>query len=64
MWPWNGVTAPPRPPTAPGGAFEGSLLTPLPGASPTVRSMIDFQAVGGGDHLGFGYDDVPFDLPA
>jgi len=26
--------------------------------------MIDFQAVGGGDHLGFGYDDVPFDLPA
>jgi len=64
MWPWNGVTTAPRPPTAPGGAFEGSPVTTLPGASPIVRAMIDFQAAGGGEHLGFAYDDVPFELAA
>lgn len=62
MWPWNGVTVPPRPATAPGGAFEASLITSLPGVSPTVRSMIDFQAVAGDGHLGFAYDDVPFEI--
>jgi tyrosinase len=60
MWPWNGVTTSPRPPTAPGGAFEGSPVTSLPGPSPTVRSMIDAQAVAVSAPLGFAYDDVPF----
>jgi tyrosinase len=60
MWPWNGVTTSPRPPTAPGGAFEGSLVTSLPGPSPTVRSMIDAPAVAASAPLGFAYDDVPF----
>ena len=62
MWPWNGVTGAPRPPTAPGGGFAPSPSTAAPGASPTVRAMIDYLAVGGGRPLGFAYDDVPFEL--
>jgi tyrosinase len=62
MWPWNGVTGAPRPPTAPGGGFPPSRSTTAPGATPTVRSMIDYQAVAGGRPLGFAYDDVPFEL--
>jgi tyrosinase len=62
MWPWSGDTAPPRPPTAPGGTFPPSRTTKAPGARPTVRAMIDYQAVAGGAPLGFGYDDVPFEL--
>jgi tyrosinase len=64
MWPWNGVTGNPRPTTAPGGPLAASALTSAPGPSPTVRSMIDYQAVNGGAHLGFDYDDVPFEMPA
>jgi tyrosinase len=63
MWPWNGVTTPPRPPTAPGGTFRPSPATGAPGLSPIVRAMIDFQAVAGSaPPLGFAYDDVPFEL--
>lgn len=62
MWPWNGVTAAPRPPTAPGGAFASSPATTAPGPTPTVLAMIDYLAVGGGRPLGFAYDDVPFEL--
>ena len=62
MWPWNGVTAPPRPSTAPGGTFAPSRSTAAPGLNPIVRAMIDYQAVGGGAPLGFAYDDVPFEL--
>lgn len=64
MWPWNGVTVPPRPSTAPGGGLASSLITNAPGPSPTVRSMLDHQAVIGGEVLGFAYDDVPFELQA
>jgi tyrosinase len=64
MWPWNGVINPPRPSTAPGGALVASALTSAPGPTPTVRSMIDYQAVNGGAHLGFDYEDVPFEMPA
>lgn len=64
MWPWNGVTTAPRPATAPGGEFEGSPLTPLPGPAPLVRNMFDYQAAGGGQHLGFAYDDVPYEAAA
>ena len=62
MWPWNGATSPPRPATAPGGTFPASASTTAPGLKPKVRSMIDYQAVGGGPSLGFAYDDVPFEL--
>jgi tyrosinase len=64
MWPWNGITTPPRPATAPGGNLVASALTTAPGPSPTVRSMIDYQGVNGGAYLGFDYDDVPFEMPA
>jgi len=60
MWPWNGVTVPPRPPTAPGGTMAPSKVTSLPGNMPTVGSMLDYQGVGGGPSLGFAYDDVPY----
>jgi tyrosinase len=63
MWPWNGITSPPRPSTAPGGPFPNSGVTPAPGSQPTVQDMLDYQVVGGGDPLGFAYDDVPFELP-
>lgn len=60
MWPWNGVITPPRPNFAPGGALAASPSTTLPGAAPTVRSMLDYQGKVGGIALGFDYDDVPF----
>jgi tyrosinase len=62
MWPWNGVTAEPRPSTAPGGTFPPSRSTTRPGPKPKVGAMIDHQAVGGGPPLAFAYDDVPFEL--
>lgn len=68
MWPWNGVTGAPRPPTAPGGALQASPVTPLPGASPTVVEMLDYMNVTGqqnrqmGGDLGFCYDDVPYEF--
>ncbi len=62
MWPWNQVTVPPRPQTAPGGAFPPSLITTAPGQSPAVREMIDYQGVvNPPNRLGFDYDDVPFE---
>jgi tyrosinase len=64
MWPWNGITGNPRPPTAPGGPFPDSEVTPAPGRTPKVESVFDHLAVIGGDPLGYGYDDVPFELPA
>jgi tyrosinase len=64
LWPWNGVTGGTRPSTAPGGPLPASALTSAPGPTPTVRSMIDYQGVNGGAHLGFDYDDVPFEMPA
>jgi tyrosinase len=60
MWPWNGDTAAPRPPTAPGGTLAPSRSTTAPGPTPIVAAMIDYQAVGGGPALAFAYDDVPF----
>ncbi len=62
MWPWNGSTTAPRPNfPPPGGAMQASPITAVPGAMPTVRSMIDYQGVNGGESLGFDYDDVPFE---
>ena len=61
MWPWNGVTGPPRPPTAPGGTMAPSPVVSAPGLSPRVRDGLDFQGkVNAASCLGFDYDDVPF----
>lgn len=62
MWPWNNVRVAPRPQTAPRTPFPATLVTPAPAATPTVRSMIDFQGHGDVvDRLGFDYDDVPYE---
>jgi tyrosinase len=61
MWPWNEITGPPRPPTAPGGTMASSPLTDAPGLRPSVRAMIDWQGVRTPtSRLGFDYDDVGF----
>jgi tyrosinase len=64
MWPWNQVTTPPRPATAPGGTLAPSPLTAAPGLSPTVGALIDYQGLlTSPTRLGFDYDDVPFEFP-
>lgn len=61
MWPWNGVTGAPRPPTAPGGALAASPCVSAPGPQPQVRSGLDYQgAISAVARLGFDYDDVRF----
>lgn len=61
MWPWNGVTTPPRPSTAPGGDLARSAAVSAPGLQPRVREMLDFQGrIASGAQLGFAYDDVRF----
>lgn len=61
MWPWNQVTGPPRPPTAPGGTMAPSAIVSAPGLSPRVRDSLDFQGkVNTAACMGFDYDDVPF----
>lgn len=61
MWPWNGVTGAPRPPTAPGGTLARSASASAPSPQPRVRDMLDFQGVVTPTaRLGFDYDDVPF----
>jgi tyrosinase len=61
MWPWNGITGNPRPPTAPGGALAASPAAAAPGPQPTVRSTLDYQgAVSAAARMGFDYDDVAF----
>jgi tyrosinase len=60
MWPWNGITGPPRPPTAPGGALAGSPTVAAPGPQPRVRDCLDYQGrVAAAARLGFDYDDLP-----
>lgn len=73
MWPWNGIKDPPRPAHAPRPSFPPSPFnfaanpnpSPFitgPGEHPIVRAMIDFQGIYTRKHIGFGYDDVPFEL--
>jgi tyrosinase len=60
MWPWNGITGPPRPPTAPGGGLAVSPCVGAPGAKPRVRDGLDYQGrILAASQLGFDYDDVP-----
>jgi len=61
MWPWNGITGGPRPPTAPGGAMAASACVSAPGGQPVVRQALDYQgAINAASRLGFDYDDVAF----
>jgi tyrosinase len=61
MWPWNGDTNPPRPPTAPGGFMAVSACVSAPGQSPEVQDCFDYQGiVGPNARMGFDYDDVQF----
>lgn len=62
MWPWNGSTTPPRPPTpAPGGTLATSPVTVHPPGSPTVGDMIDWQGRRNpAQWQGFDYDNVDF----
>lgn len=61
MWPWNGITGAPRPPTAPGGALAASPCVSAPGPQPLVRDSLDYQgSVNAVSRMGFDYDDVPF----
>jgi len=57
MWPWNGVTSPPRPSTAPGGFFPVQFGLNAPPINPRPADAIDYEASSG---MGFAYDDVPF----
>jgi tyrosinase len=59
MWPWNGVTGNPRPPTAPGGTLAPSVAASAPGGTPHVRDCLDFQGrINLASRMGFDYDDV------
>ncbi|MEU1972555.1 tyrosinase family protein [Microbacterium sp. NPDC019599] len=60
LWPWSGPLAAPRPTTAPGGGLTASPMTDAPGISPRVRDTIDYLGTLSARHLGFAYDDVPF----
>lgn len=61
MWPWNGVTTPPRPPIAPGGTLAPSPSTGAPGPSPRVRNCLDYHGtINAVARMGFDYDDVSF----
>jgi tyrosinase len=61
MWPWNGITGGPRPPTAPGGAMAASACVSAPGGQPVVQQALDYQgAINAASRMGFDYDDVAF----
>jgi tyrosinase len=60
MWPWNGATASPRPPTAPGGPLIQLAFPSKPGPTPTVGDTIDYIGRTQGNSSYFDYDDVPF----
>jgi tyrosinase len=59
MWPWNGVTGAPRPPTAPGGALADSFCVVAPGPTPKVEDCLDYRgAINPPSCMGFDYDTV------
>jgi tyrosinase len=62
LWPWSGPLSAPRPTTAPGGGLAASAMTDAPGTSPRVRDAIDYFGLTTAAHLGFAYDDVPFQI--
>jgi tyrosinase len=59
MWPWNGITGAPRPPTAPGGGLADSPCVTAPGPQPRLRAGLDYRgSVNTASRMGFDYDDV------
>ena len=62
MWPWNQVTTPPRPASAPGGAAPQTVgRVGFPQTQPRPFDVIDCESsTRNSSALGFGYDDVPF----
>ena len=60
MWPWNGVTGGPRPPTAPGGAMAASPCVAAPGLQPRVQGHAGLPRCrsDAASNMGFDYDDV------
>ncbi len=62
MWPWNQITTPPHPPTAPGGPFPQTVgRAGFPPAQPRPFDTVDYESnTGNSSGLGFAYDDVPF----
>ena len=61
MWPWNGDTSSPRPPTAPRTPLATSTVPNSLPSAPRIIDMIDYSGAVSGDGHGFHYDDVPFD---
>jgi tyrosinase len=60
MWPWNGITTPPRPNFALGGTMAPSPCVSAPGPRPMVSDCFDPHGViTPSNNLGFSYDDVP-----
>ena len=60
MWPWNGITTPPRPNFALGGTMAPSAWLTAPGPQPKVRDCFDYQgAIDPANNMGYSYDDVP-----
>ena len=58
MWPWNGRTGSPRPPTAPAVRWPRRPAQRA-GTAAGVRSQLDFQGVvSAASRMGFDYDDV------
>ncbi|MDX6677933.1 MAG: tyrosinase [Solirubrobacteraceae bacterium] len=63
MWPWNNVTTPPRPSSAPRTPFPSAINAPGPGATPKVGDMIDYHGMlRESAYAGFAYDDVPYGI--
>lgn len=60
MWPWNGVSGAPRPPTAPGGRFPQLTFPSKPSERITLTETIDYIGRTEGNELHFDYDDVPY----
>ena len=60
MWPWNNVTASPRPTTAPRHPLRASLVVASPPDAPRVGDLIDYQGRNGAPPCGFDYDNVPY----
>ena len=50
------------PPPLPEAGWPPSPMTDAPGTSPRVRDAIDYFGLTTSAHLGFAYDDVPFQM--
>jgi tyrosinase len=62
LWPWNGDFSSPRPTTGPNVRFPNSLTVNVPGQTPDLKSMFDYQGqLNLTSNLGFAYEDVPYD---